>query len=233
MEVLNRDCTGEVRIMEKMNCRLVSWEEVYSLTIDLAKKIYNSRYKPDTLIALARSGFVPGRILSDIMGIPDLVSLKVEHWLDTTGKHREDATIPYKIPFDIEDKQILVVDDIVDTGKSMKLSVEYLTTFKPKELRTCVMQYITSSILKPHYYAKKISDWTWFIYPWNFVEDIGNLSEKIMKTQAGPVSLNKVRNLFKETYDVDLEPAQLRSAFDFQLKRGRFTKTNKKYGVKA
>ena len=219
--------------MEKMSCRVVSWEEVQSLAINLARKIHRSGYRPDTLIALARSGFVPGRILSDLLGVTDLVSLKVEHWLDTTGKHREEATIPYKIPFNIKGKRILVVDDIVDTGKSMKLSVEYLAKFQPKELRTCVMQYITSSILKPDYYVKVVSDWTWFIYPWNFIEDIGNLTEKIMKAESRPVTLSEVKNLFKNAYGVDLDTQRLRDALAFHMIRGRFAKANTKYYLKS
>jgi uncharacterized protein len=166
----------------KMRCKFVDWDEVYSMCKDLARLIDASQFRPDTLVSLARSGFVPGRLLSDFMGVTDLISLKVEHWLDTTGQHKDEATIPYLIPLKLEGKKVLVVDDIVDTGKSMNVSVEYVKQYDPSAVKTAVMQYITSSIHKPDYYVRTVSDWIWFIYPWNCVEDLCNLFQRLIKT---------------------------------------------------
>ena len=205
----------------EMKCRMVSWEEVYRLCKDLARKVEESGYKPETIIGLARSGFVPSRLLSDFLGITDLVCLKVEHWLDTTGEHKDEATIPYKIPFKIEGKNILVVDDIVDTGKSMNISIDYIKMFKPKEVRSAVMQYITSSQHIPDYYVVKVSDWTWFIYPWNRVEDLCNLTLRLLKSSGKGLNLEEIREGFKEKFGLEVKIEDLGEIVETLKKRGK------------
>lgn len=207
---------------EKMKCRIVSWGEVYSMCKELAGAVERSGFEPKTIIALARSGFVPGRLLSDLLGIPDLVSLKVEHWLDTTGQHREEATIPYQIPFNVEKRRVLVVDDIVDTGKSMKVSVDYIERFKPEMLKTAVMQYITASIFKPDYYVTTVSDWVWFIYPWNFTEDLCNLTARILKANPSKThSSQEVFEGFKESFGLEVPLEELETILRTLEKRQR------------
>lgn len=187
---------------EKISCKLITWDDVYSKCKVLAEKIKESNWKPDKLIAIARSGFIPGRILSDFLGVTDLVSLKVEHWLDTTAQHKDEATIPYKIPFELDSKNVLVIDDIVDTGKSMEETIKYLKSFNPKEVKSAVMQYLTCSKYEPHFYAEKEESWTWFVYPWNVVEDSCNLVSKLLKSE-GALSVDQIMSMMKENYNID------------------------------
>ncbi len=208
----------------ELKCKLVSWNEVVEMCKKLAAKIEADGYIPQTMVGLARSGFVPSRLLSDLLGVTDLVALKVEHWLDTTGEHREEASIPYKIPLPIEGKRVLVVDDIVDTGKSMNLSVQYLRRFKPAMLKTAVMQYITSSEHVPDYYAVKVEDWTWFVYPWNLYEDLGNLAIKLMKAAGKPLSLQEFKEDFKEKFTLELDEKLLEEALARLQRRGKAVK---------
>ena len=42
------------------------------------------------------------------------------------------------------------------------------------------MQFITSSKRVPDYYAEKVTDWYWFIYPWNWIEDTSTLIVRLM-----------------------------------------------------
>jgi len=214
-----------------MKCKLVSWSEVVDMCKRLAEKIEADNYIPETMIGLARSGFVPSRLLSDLLGVTNLVALKVEHWLDTTGEHREEATIPYKIPLPVEGRRVLVVDDIVDTGKSMNLSVEYLQRFKPSSLKTAVMQYITSSRHKPDYYAVKIEGWTWFIYPWNLYEDLGNLTVRLLKASEKPLTIQELLEGFKEKFELELDLKLLEEALTRLQRRGKTVKKGEAWGL--
>lgn len=218
-------------MVEKINCQFVSWENVAEWSERLSKKVVESSYKPDTIIALARSGFIPGRLISDFLGISDLVCLKVEHWLDTTAEHKENATIPYKIPFKLEGKRVLVVDDIVDTGKSMEESVKYIKTFKPRDVRTAVMQYFDTSIHKPNYYSELISgkNWAWFVYPWNVIEDLGNLIAKILKD--GACDESKVRKVLWESFNLEVSKEKVVEVLDEMVERKRYKREGKNYSL--
>src|SRR5512136_2000201 len=99
-----------------MKCKIVSFEEVYNMVKTVAEEIKSSGFKPTTVVGLARGGRIPARLMCDFLGITDLLSLKVEHWLQT-GKTKDEATMRYPITTDLKGKKLLIVDDITDTGK--------------------------------------------------------------------------------------------------------------------
>lgn len=49
------------------------------------------------------------------------------------------VTLEKGITVDVADKSVLVVDDILDTGRSLNFVKTYLQRFKPKEIRICVL----------------------------------------------------------------------------------------------
>jgi hypoxanthine phosphoribosyltransferase len=164
---------------EQMKCKIVSFEDVYSMVKNVSEKIKDSGFEPTTIVGLARGGWVPARLLCDFLGITDLVSLKVEHWLET-GKTSDEAIIKYPVTTSLAHKRILIFDDITDTGESLLTATEHLESLHPEESRIGVMQYITSSKRVPDYYAEKVTDWYWFIYPWNWIEDTSTLIVRLM-----------------------------------------------------
>ncbi|MEM3041022.1 MAG: phosphoribosyltransferase [Nitrososphaerota archaeon] len=173
-----------------MKCKIVTHEEVYSMVRALAEKVKASSYRPATIVGLARGGWVPARLMCDFLGVTDLLSLKVEHWLET-GKTGDEAKIKYPLMANLRGKHLLVVDDITDTGKSLIASTDYLKKFAPKELRTATMQYIPTSAFKPDYYVEEVRVWTWFIYPWNWIEDTTTLIVRLMSAKKEEVWTSK------------------------------------------
>ena len=63
-----------------VNCRLVNWEDIQTWSEKVAEKVRVSGYLPDIIVGITRGGWVPARILCDVMGIKNLYSLKTEHW---------------------------------------------------------------------------------------------------------------------------------------------------------
>ena len=166
-------------MISKMKCKIVSFQEVHEKVRLVAEKVKASGFDPTTIVGLARGGWVPARLMCDFLGITDLVSLKVEHWLET-GKTKDEATIRYPLVTSMRGKRLLVVDDITDTGKSLLTSLEHLKELEPDDMKVGVMQYITQSTIKPDYYAEEVAEWFWFIYPWNWVEDTSTLIVRLM-----------------------------------------------------
>lgn len=214
--------------MMEIKCKIVTWNEIYDSTKKLARMVEDSNYNPEFLIGLARSGFVPSRLLSDFLGITALYCLKVEHWLDTTAQHKDEATIPIRVPFNVKGKRVLVVDDIVDTGKSMDISVEYVKSLKPLNVKTAVIHYITSSQHIPSFYVQKIESWWWFIYPWNLTEDLANLTMKLFKS-AQNLTLEQIRLGLKEKFGLDISLDQLNEITDVLQRRKKLIKEKSQF----
>lgn len=198
-------------MVEPIKCQFVSFDEIFNMTKELAFKVTDSGYEPDLLLAIARSGFVPGRLMSDFLGNSDLYALKVEHWLDTTAEHMEDAIIPVQSPLPVKDKKVLIVDDIVDTGRSAIQTLNYVKGLGAKEAKTAVMLYLTVSELEPDYYAVKQSEWVWFIWFWNRFEDLRNLTIKLFDGNTNQtMSMDEVLKGLKKHFMLDVDPAELR-----------------------
>jgi len=138
-----------------------SWNYIYELCIQVADQIRRSRYKPDLLVALSRGGWVPGRILSDLLENPNIATIKVEHYVDIY-KTRSRPEITQPLPIDVRGKKILLVDDIADSGKSLKLVKEHLAKQGAADVKICALYYKPWSIVVPDFSARKTDAWICF-----------------------------------------------------------------------
>lgn len=206
---------------EKMKCKIVSFNDVYRMVEKVSGDVKVSGYKPTTIVGLARGAWVPARLLCDFLGVTDLISLKVEHWLQT-GRTSEEATISYPLTGDLRKKRLLVIDDITDTGKSLITSMEYLMTFSPEEIRSATMQYFPQSKFKPDYFAEEVKTWVWFIYPWNWIEDTSTLIVRLMAAQKEKRwTLNDVDHGLKESFDFEWDERMLKMILELMTERGQ------------
>ncbi|MCW4041966.1 MAG: phosphoribosyltransferase [Candidatus Bathyarchaeota archaeon] len=206
---------------EQMKCKIVSFEDVYSMVRNVSEKIKDSGFEPTTIVGLARGGWVPARLLCDFLGITDLVSLKVEHWLET-GKTSNEAIIKYPVTTSLAGKRILIFDDITDTGESLITASEHLGNLHPEESRVGVMQYITSSKRIPDYYAEKVTDWYWFIYPWNWIEDTSTLIVRLMsEDQTETWNPESINASLHEYFGITWDQAMLEYILNIMNERGQ------------
>ena len=192
--------------MEKFDCWLPSWEELHEDIKEIVKKIKIDNYQPDIVIALSRGGFVPARVICDLMIIKDLVSVKVDHWGITAAKDGK-AHLRYPINADLSGKKALIVDDITDTGESMKISKEFVKTLNPKEIRTAAIYHIKTSKFVPDYYSKQI-DWIWVVWPWNYFEDMVNIVPKVLNENSGR-SVKEIKEYLKGSFKIDVSEQEI------------------------
>jgi hypoxanthine phosphoribosyltransferase len=209
----------------RVNTKLVLWEEVVEWCRKLSEVIKASGYKPDLIVAIARGGYVPARLLCDFLDVHDLASLQVLHW----GKAAEItavAHVKYPYSLNLEGKQVLLVDDIVDTGDSVIVARDYiLSNWRPAELKIAAMQWISPvAKIKPDYYVEEVKEWVWYQYPWTRAEDTTNFLEKIVREGAkeGKTSwtLGELVARFKETYGTDVGEAYYRIALERLVESG-------------
>jgi len=187
--------------MDKFECWLPSWDYLHNSCKKIVKKMEEKDYRPDIAVALSRGGYVPARIICDMMIIKDLVSIKVDHWGITAAKDGQ-VKIRYPLSSDLTGKKVLVVDDITDTGKSMIASKAYLKSLNPKDIKTATALHISSSEFEPDYFGEKI-EWKWVIFPWNYMEDMCTLVPKVLE-EKNSKNIDEIRNGLKENFKIDI-----------------------------
>ena len=223
--------------MAKIPVKLVSWEEIVEWTRQLAKKIKDSGYKPDVIIAVARGGYVPARLICDFLGVENLLSIQSQHWTEA-AKKAEKAIIKFQYKVNLSGMKALLVDDIVDTGESVILAKKFIEeNWKPSELRIAAMQWISSvAKIKPDYYTIEVKEWVWFQYPWTRLEDITQFLKRIineeLKGKVKEITKQDLISKFKEWYGIEPPKDYYEEALELLFEQGLIQLTEDKIIIK-
>lgn len=150
-----------------MDLLVMTWENVYSATLELSKRIEESSFVPDSIVGVARGGWVVARILSDLLGVEELVSLKISFY---RGINQRDSKprIVQPIVNSMEGKRVLIVDDVADTGESLSLAIRHCSELGAAEVRVATLHVKPWSKVNPDYYVCVTS--SWILYPWEYRE---------------------------------------------------------------
>jgi uncharacterized protein len=193
---------------ERMPCTLITWDEVYRLCRELARQLSVANVRIDMIVAIARGGYVPGRILSDMLGIPDLTGFKIEHYYGAQ-KQRE-AFVKYPLNADICERNILLLDDLCDSGETFKVGAGHILQCKSvNSLHTAAMHFKTVSSFIPDFSAETVREWRWIIYPWAVNEDLSALIKKMQIDDRNPLRLQQE---FKTRHGVEVSRRQIEDA---------------------
>ena len=197
---------------DEFNCTVTNWEYIYSLCRDVADQVKAAEFEPDVVVALARGGWFAGRCLCDFLGLDDLTSLKMEHYVGT-GQKSDEPQVRYPMPEgSVEEKNVLVIDDIADTGGSISRAHEYVTERDAAEVRTATLQLLDTSEFEPEFVGERLETWTWVVYPWNFIEDMIELIGGVMeKADADTFSRDDIRHYLSAYHGlerIEMEIAQ-------------------------
>lgn len=161
--------------MKKSDFIAPSFDDIDKMLSKLALMIKKSRFKPDILIGVSRGGLIPVAILSDKLGVKsEIIGVKYYHGIKET-KDRPEIYQP--ILSDLNEKRVLIVDDVADQGHSLKLVKSYVQEKGAKEVRVCTLHYKPWSVVKPEYFVKETE--AWIIYPWEVNETLADLYKRL------------------------------------------------------
>jgi hypoxanthine phosphoribosyltransferase len=197
---------------EEFDCTITNWEYIYGLCRDVAGDVRQDAFEPDVVVALARGGWFAGRCICDFLGLNDLTSLKMEHYVGAAQKSGE-PEVRYPMPEgSVEGKNVLIIDDIADTGGSIEHAHEYVEERGADGIRTATLQLLGTSEFQPDYVGERLQEWSWVVYPWNFIEDMVDLiSRSMARADAETFTEEAVYDLLSEYHDVgriEMEIAQ-------------------------
>lgn len=188
---------------DRFTCEFVCLDRVYSLAWEVARTIRASGFEPDLVVAVARGGFVPARLLCDFLGLHDLTSLQVRHY--SAGAHKEvRARAVAPLSRDVSGRRVLVVDDVNDTGDTLVEVQRLLAAAGASEVRTAVLDEKETSKVRVDFRARRIESWHWIIYQWALLEDVTGFLDRM---ENPPGTANEARVLLKRDFGLELEPS--------------------------
>ena len=168
-----------------------TWNQIYDMLLCQAQRIQSQPYKPDIMVGIATGGLVPARILTDLLETPQLATIQIEFYTDI-NQTRFEPTLKQPLTINIAGKKALLVDDIADTGESLKLAKTYLQQQDALEIKAATLYQKPQSTTTPDFYEKQTTSWV--VFPWEIKETL----RKIIRKQQGKRALyQEVSKLLK------------------------------------
>jgi len=144
-----------------------SWDEIYNMLLEQAIRIKQSGFQPDLIVGVSRGGWIPGRILSDLLGNAHTANVKIEFYVGI-GQTSRKPVVTQPISEEIANKRVLVVDDVADTGESMFVALDHVLERHAGDVRTITIYHKPHSKFKPDFFAESTSHW--IVFPWERLE---------------------------------------------------------------
>lgn len=186
-----------------------SWNHIYNMLLDLADRIRKDGFKPDIIVGVSRGGWLPARVMSDLLNNPNLANVRAEFYLGVAETKCE-PSLTQPISVAVAGKTVLIVDEVADTGKSLKLVKEHIIEQGAVEARTATVYCKPWSIGKLDYYSKETDNW--IVFPWELKETIREitaecreggkpLEEEVEKLRKAGVPDPLVKRFLKEIFE--------------------------------
>jgi hypoxanthine phosphoribosyltransferase len=150
----------------------VSWKKIHLALVELAHRIMRE-YRPDIVYAVLKGGLIPARILVDLLSIEEMGFIGVKAYRGVgVRKARPELTLPPTIS--VKNKNVLIVDDVVDTGLTLQLVIDELRRYGAREIKTLALYVKPWTMIYPDYYYEETSKWVMF--PWEIVETLKSIN---------------------------------------------------------
>jgi len=156
-----------------------SWDEIYEMLLTLADMIRRDRFQPDIIVGVSRGGWPPARVMSDLLGDVELANIRVEFYRGVAETESE-PIITQPLSMHVAGKNILIMDDVADTGRSLKLVKEHVMEKNAKSIKIATIYYKPWSIIVPDYYVRVTR--RWIVFPWERKETVRNLLDKCRRS---------------------------------------------------
>ncbi|MDZ7718856.1 MAG: phosphoribosyltransferase [Balneolaceae bacterium] len=184
--------------------KIVTFTEVYDLSQKISRQITDSSISFDVVVGIARGGVTPARLFCDFLNVDTLTSLQIRHY--TSGAQQlEDVKITDPVGVNIRDKNVLLVDDVNDSGKTLSAATDQIKSLEPALLKSAVIHEKENTQIKADFVGEYLKEWKWLIYQWAVTEDILEfLNKDDMLDVPEEKALNHLRKKYKLTIDPDL-----------------------------
>jgi hypothetical protein len=167
------------------------WEEIEEGILTITERMLSDDFVPDVIVAILTGGVIPAKLMSDVLGIKSMRYIDVKFYKGVNS--RENKPIVRAVYVDsLENKKVLVIDDVSDTGETLDFIGNVIAMFNPSLVRTATIFVKPWSRKYPDYYYKVVDKW--IIFPWDKWEVVReNIEAPVDKKERFLEILKKLR----------------------------------------
>jgi hypoxanthine phosphoribosyltransferase len=147
------------------NRERLTWDAFGEAARDLARSILADGFAPEVVVAIARGGLIPGGAVAYALGAKNCGALNVEFYTGIGTVLENPELLPPHLDLDyLEGRRVLLVDDVADSGRTLKLAVELLRG-RGADVRSVTIYTKPGSIELPDYSWRETD--LWIDFPWS------------------------------------------------------------------
>lgn len=144
---------------------ILTWQGLGDATDDLAHEIVESGFEPEIVIAVARGGMLLAGGLTYALGVKLTDAINVEFYTDVNATLPDPVLLAPMLDTNaIAGKQLLIVDDVADSGRTLGLVIKLLRGFGA-DVRSAVLFAKPRTVVDPDYVWKRTDQW--IVFPWS------------------------------------------------------------------
>ncbi|MDP9800533.1 hypoxanthine phosphoribosyltransferase [Arcanobacterium wilhelmae] len=162
-----------------MEKEILSWEMFGDATRELATNVWESGYRPDLIVCVARGGLIPAGAMAYALDMKPVLVMNVEFYTKI-GETLPDPRLLNPLPdfSALKGAKVLIVDDVVDSGRTLKYVQELCEANEVGEMRLAVIYEKPTSVLKADYVWRDTD--LWISFPWSEKDPV-NAGEDYVK----------------------------------------------------
>lgn len=164
-----------------------TWQQMEQLTIAVSKQISQSNKPIDLIVTLAKGGWPMTRSLADFLQIDEIASIGVKFYSGINEKLPK-PNVYQDLPIDVVGKNVLLFDDVADSGGSLQFVSDLLQHRDVASVTTATLFYKEHSVVKPDHFAFTTN--AWIIFPFEKREMGELLTQKWQKLDLQEEQIN-------------------------------------------
>ena len=144
---------------------ILTWQGFGDAGRELAQTIADSDFDPEIVIAVARGGLLLAGHLAYALGLKLADAINVEFYTDVAETLPDPVLLAPMLDIEsIRGRRLLVVDDVVDSGRTLALVLKLLRGFGA-DVRSAVIYSKPTTIVQPDFVWKHTDNW--IVFPWS------------------------------------------------------------------
>ncbi len=141
-----------------------TWDDIEEQIFRIARKMATESFYPDVIVAILTGGVIPAKLFADILNMKNIKYIDIKFYRDVNQTESKPVIRAVYVN-DLENKKVLVVDDVSDTGETLEAVTNVISMFSPRLIRTATLYVKPWSRKIPDYFGEQVGKW--IIFPWD------------------------------------------------------------------
>lgn len=143
----------------------LTWQDFGEASRELATAVHESGFEADVVVAIARGGLLLGGAVAYALNVKSCGALNAEFYTGVDARRDEPIVLaPFLDDVSLAGKRVLLVDDVSDSGRTLKMVVGIIEA-AGAETRTLCLYSKSHTVLEPDYVWRRTEKW--IAFPWS------------------------------------------------------------------